>query len=152
MFSFEDNFFGIYFSKIEVNLKGILVISGNNDNLGVILQSNSDLTKIYGIDQEELLGQQVNTVMPRMISEIHDQILLNLFSNFSASKSITRVIHNFSINADKFLVIIYSLVKTLPWLYEKGINFIALIIPDESLNQRAILLIDPRNNQVLGLN
>ncbi len=87
-----------------------------------------------------------------MIAEIHDQILLNLFTNFSASKSITRVIHNFSINADKFLVIIFSLVKTLPWLYQKGINFIALVIPDENLNQRAVFLIDPRNNQLLGIN
>lgn len=55
--------------------------------------------------------------MPKMISEIHDQILLNLFNNFSTSKSIIRVIHNFSIDVDKFLVIIFSLVKTLPWLY-----------------------------------
>ncbi len=152
MYSFEDSFFSIYFNKIEVNLKGILVISGNSDTLGVILQSNSDLSKIYELAQEDLLGLQVNKVMPKMIAEIHDQILLNLFTNYSASKSITRVIHNFSINADKFLVIIFSLVKTLPWLYQKGINFIALVIPDENLNQRAVILIDPRNNQLLGIN
>ena len=152
MFSFEDNFFSIYFNKIEINLKGILVVSGNSDSLGVILQSNSDITKIYGIPVEDLLGIQINNVMPKMIAEIHDQILFNLFSNYSYSKSITRVIHNFSIDSEKFLVIIYSLVKTLPWLYEKGINFISLIIPDENLNQRPIILIDPRNNQVLGIN
>lgn len=77
---------------------------------------------------------QINSLMPRMISEIHDQILLNLFNNYSSSKSITRVIHNFSINNEKFILIVYSLVKTLPWLYENGINFISLIIPDDSLN------------------
>jgi hypothetical protein len=49
MFSFEDNFFSIYFNKIEVTRKGILVVSGNNDSLGVILQSNSDVSKLYGI-------------------------------------------------------------------------------------------------------
>lgn len=37
MFSFEDNFFSLYFNKIKVNRKGILVVSGNNDTLGVIL-------------------------------------------------------------------------------------------------------------------
>lgn len=37
MFSFEDSFFSIYFNKIEITLKGILVCSGNSDSLGVIL-------------------------------------------------------------------------------------------------------------------
>jgi hypothetical protein len=37
MYSFEDSFFSIYFNKIEVTLKGILVVSGNQDSLGVIL-------------------------------------------------------------------------------------------------------------------
>lgn len=72
MFSFEDSFFSIYFNKIEITLKGILVVSGNSDSLGVILQSNSDLSIIYGIAQEDILGLQVNAVMPKMIAEIHD--------------------------------------------------------------------------------
>ena len=37
MFSFEDSFFSVYFNKVEVTKKGILVVSGNSDSLGVIL-------------------------------------------------------------------------------------------------------------------
>ena len=47
---------GLFFTKIDIKEKGILIVSGNKDSLGVILSSNIDIARIYGIKVEDLYG------------------------------------------------------------------------------------------------
>ena len=52
---------------------------------------------------------------------------MNLFSS-GKSTSMKKLIHNFSIDKNNYIIPIYTVISTLPWIYENGINFISLIV------------------------
>lgn len=78
------------------------------------------------------MKKNVNSIIPKVISEIHDSYFLNLFENGSET-SIAKIIHNFALRKDKFMIPIFSLVKSLPRLHENGISFISLLLFDTNL-------------------
>ena len=54
---------------------GIIVISGNQHNLGVILHCNTQVKKIIGYFMNDLIGQNISRVMPKVIGDHHDESL-----------------------------------------------------------------------------
>ena len=63
-----------------------------------------------------------------------------------------KLLENFSIDNKKFMIPIYSVIQTLPWIYEKGINFISLIIEDSVLKNKSLLIYHPKDFRILGVN
>jgi PAS domain S-box-containing protein len=56
---------------------GVLIISGEYYNMGQVLQVNTKACDIFGYQAIELLGKNVNTLMPRPYAETHNARLQN---------------------------------------------------------------------------
>ncbi len=89
--------------------------------------------------------------MPRFIAEVHDEILLNFFK-VGINNSFTKKLNNYVLDNNKFILPTHSLVKSLPWFYEQGISFVALIFHDKKLDDKNLLIVDPDTFKLLGCN
>ncbi|MFO0469320.1 MAG: PAS domain S-box protein, partial [Bacteroidota bacterium] len=58
---------------IQTATDGIIII----DQLGVILKVNNAASELFGYHEEELIGRNINMLMPRKYSEKHDGYLQN---------------------------------------------------------------------------
>ena len=76
---------------------------------------------------------------------------MNLFDSGKSTSS-KKLIQNFSIDSKNFMIPMYSVIQTLPWIYENGINFISLIIEDSILRNKSLLIYHPKDFRILGVN
>lgn len=53
--------------------------------------------------------RNINVVIPKIIAEIHDQLIMNLFDSGKSTSS-KKLIENFSIDSKNFMVPIYSVI------------------------------------------
>ena len=56
----------------ENSQTGIIIISGNLNNLGVILHCNTQVRNIIGYYMSDLIGQNISRIMPKVIGDHHD--------------------------------------------------------------------------------
>lgn len=59
----------------ENSQTGIIVISGNLHNLGIIVHCNTQVRNILDYYMSDLIGQNINRVMPKVIGDHHDESL-----------------------------------------------------------------------------
>mmetsp|Transcript_27450 Transcript_27450/g.24200 ORF Transcript_27450/g.24200 Transcript_27450/m.24200 type:complete len:96 (-) Transcript_27450:1414-1701(-) len=65
----------------EFDSTPFIVISGESDKLGVILNMNLPACALFEYNRQELLNKKVNVLMPQMYSNLHDQFLDNYINN-----------------------------------------------------------------------
>jgi hypothetical protein len=53
------------------------VVSGQKHNVGIIKACSSKVTNILKYAGYELVGQNINTLMPSFISNMHNEVLIN---------------------------------------------------------------------------
>ena len=58
-----------------------IIISGKIDNFGTILNISQEISSILGYSNEELIGQNMNILIPDFMRKNHDQVILNKFKN-----------------------------------------------------------------------
>lgn len=59
----------------ENSQTGIIVISGNLHNLGVVQHCNTQVSNIIGYYMSDLIGQNINRIMPKVVGDHHDEVL-----------------------------------------------------------------------------
>ncbi|KAJ3379413.1 hypothetical protein HDU84_006705, partial [Entophlyctis sp. JEL0112] len=66
-------------SKLGMNLSAednaIIKISGERGNLGIITATNDNFNKLFGYCQGEIVGRNINMIVPSPFSELHDGFL-----------------------------------------------------------------------------
>lgn len=45
------------------------------NNIGIIINSNSELLKILGYTKQEVMGQKITKIMPKHYYDIHDSFV-----------------------------------------------------------------------------
>ena len=78
--------------------------------------------------KKEIINNNVRFIMPKIISDVHNDLIKSLY--VGKSKSMSKLITNFIKNKKNIYVPVYTILKSLPWLHQSGINFISLIIVD----------------------
>lgn len=68
----------------------------------------------------------------------------NYFYHKSHLNKIT-YIQNYAVDKQNFIKPIKSIIKPIPWLHEKGISFIGLLLEDDYFLDKSIILINPEN-------
>ena len=55
----------------------IITVSGNFNNIGIVTNTNNEITRILGFSKSDLIGQNVNRIMPKVYADQHDQFMRN---------------------------------------------------------------------------
>lgn len=97
-------------------MTGVIIISGERSNIGVIKYCNTKITELIKYSPHELLGQNVNILMPKFIGSMHDDILMS-YLELTKSKydNVERLAP--MIDKDNYLVFARILTKPLPSLF-----------------------------------
>ena len=73
----ENNFFNFDFYTLkEKNLFPFLIISADLKSLGKIKDCSIDLSKIFGYQKNELIGKNINILIPEIFHKKHDLIFM----------------------------------------------------------------------------
>lgn len=65
----EDSTFG------SNSASGIIMISATSKRIGTIIHTNEEIEFVLGYKREELIGQNINKIMPRPIAKAHDRLI-----------------------------------------------------------------------------
>ena len=78
----ERNFtnFDIEILKEKANLP-FIIISTDKDYLGKIIDLSMNILKIFGYSKNELIGKNINILIPKLFHKIHDLILIERIEN-----------------------------------------------------------------------
>ncbi len=74
-------------SLISSSTFQFIIISGKIDNFGTILNISQEISSILGYSNEELIGQNMNILIPDYIRKNHDQVILNKFKKIKFMKN-----------------------------------------------------------------
>ena len=73
----ENNFFNFDIETLkEKNIFPFLIISADLKNLGIIKDCSINLSKIFGYQKEELVGKNINILIPEIFHKKHDSVLI----------------------------------------------------------------------------
>ncbi len=50
----------------------IVIISASSSQIGTIIHTNQEIEQVLGYKRKELIGRNVNCLMPRVIGKAHD--------------------------------------------------------------------------------
>ncbi len=64
-----------------------IIISGKTDNFGTLLNISQEVCSILGYTSEELIGQNMNILIPDFMRKDHDKVILNKFKNIKLMKN-----------------------------------------------------------------
>ena len=93
-----------------------LIISGKIDNFGTILNISQEICNILGYSNEELIGQNMNILIPDFMRKNHDQVIIKKFKNIKLMKDYETALkpHIFLMKtSSKFIFPIGLLVGTI---------------------------------------
>lgn len=94
---------------------GVIIISGQRDSIGVIKYCTSKVTDIIKYPIYELIGLNINVVMPKFIGNMHDDVLYNYLemaeSQFDFVERLAPMI-----DKNSFMIITRILTKPFPSL------------------------------------
>ena len=103
----------------------VIEVSGNEDNLGEIRMASNSVWGLFGYKPGELIGQNIDSLMPKFFAERHDQFMQRfLLKEQKTVVDVARVV--FGLHQDGYLRNFRLLLKYLPDLSE-GIRLIGIV-------------------------
>jgi len=103
----------------------VIIVSGVLDKLGIVLYSNILLNSIVGYDKSELIGTSINKIIPKPISDIHNNLILNFYRT-GKRKFLDTINNLLCLHKNQTLINVDLYLCCLPNL-EYGLMFIGLI-------------------------
>ena len=103
----------------------IITISTCTSNMGLILNSNTDLQRLLGYSKSEVVGQKVTKLMPKVYYDIHDGFI-NRYINRTDKDIDCSELSVFALCKKGFLVECNMLVKLIPQI-EDGFHLVAFM-------------------------
>ena len=104
---------------------GIIIVNGNKEAQSKITRTNLFIQNIFGYSSNELLGQNINILMPDIVGEKHELFMVKYFKS-GEEKMMNRERELFAKKRSGFIFSVIIILKTVPSLIN-GIQYIALI-------------------------
>jgi PAS domain S-box-containing protein len=102
----------------------IITLSGNYNSIGTVTNSNNEVTRILGFAKNDIIGQNINRIMPKIFADMHDGLLRSYFER-SESKivgaGLERIVY--PQNKNGYLLPCTLMIKVLPNL-DEGIRIV----------------------------
>ena len=103
----------------------IITTSGNFNTMGTVMNSNNEITRILQYSKSDVIGQNINRIMPKVYSDIHDRLMRRYFET-----SVTQIMGNerliMPISKQGFIVPCTLMIKILPDL-DEGIRIVGFL-------------------------
>lgn len=101
------------------------MIDGSEEGLGEIVHTNNYIKKMLGYKRSELIGTNVNAIMPKVFGEHHNQVLAKYLSTSSdRANGKERMVP--ALGKDGYMIPTISLTKALANL-ENGIRIVGFM-------------------------
>ena len=113
----------------------VMTCSGNLRSIGVVLNTNSEITRLLQYSASELIGRNISQIMPNIIADIHNDLMMNYFTT-AKETSIGKEVDIFPLNKSSYLVPCTISTKVFPNLNE-GIKIVAFLRNVESHHKPA---------------
>ncbi|TNV87946.1 hypothetical protein FGO68_gene6125 [Halteria grandinella] len=110
----------------ENTASAIIVLSSTPTNFGQVIHCNDEVSLMLGYHPKELIGKNVNCIMPLPIAQVHQTFLQDYFETAKARGVINNVSQLFGASFDGYLRLFQIIVKVYPQLNEK-IIFVGFI-------------------------
>lgn len=115
----EDLLFG------ENSFCSIFVLEAEGKQLGFIEYVNEEVENLLGYSSRELIGKDINLIIPRTIAKVHTLLMTKFFEK-AESSVLNKVRELFAKDKDGYLIPIYLFSKVLPNL-SNGLKFIGVM-------------------------
>lgn len=103
----------------------LITVSGHIRTMGLVKDVTNEIAKILGYSKSELIGQNINTIMPKVIRDLHDKFMYNYFET-SHANTIGAEIRVFPLNKSGYITPCNLLVHLVPKL-DEGITLIGFL-------------------------
>jgi len=110
----------------------IITCSGNFTTMGIILNANNDVFKLLGYSKVEMIGQNINHIMPKALGDEHDSIMKNYFETAKDKAiGVERIV--FPVTKWGYIVPCSLMIKVLPSLSE-GLKTVGFLTELENIS------------------
>jgi PAS domain S-box-containing protein len=96
----------------------IITVSGNYKNMGTIINVNNEISSLLGYKKNEVIGEKVESLMPKIFSDNHQRLLMRYFNKPTNTLNIIRTVY--AMNKKGYVIPCSLTAKILPSL-QKGI-------------------------------
>ena len=103
----------------------IITCSGNLNEIGLVMNCNNEITRILNYSKNDLIGRNINSIMPPVISQYHNAFMMRYFET-SKSEILCTEREVFPINKKGYLVPCTLMIKILPNL-DEGIRIVGFL-------------------------
>jgi len=103
----------------------IVTCSGNFNSIGIVTNTNSEITRILGYSTNDIIGQNINRILPKVHADLHDGFM-RVYLESSESKVIGSERLVFPQNKQGYLVPCTLMIKVLPNL-DEGIQIVGFL-------------------------
>jgi len=141
----------------------VIILSGNRQNIGTIVNANHEIGQILGYHKNELVGENISAIMPEIMGIHHNVYLESYFErhNRSNTNEVSEQIV-FPQHAKGYIVPCMRLVRLVPNL-DNGVQFLGFVAlakdlsilrPDDVkvTNDELLLILLDEHYNVLGFN
>ncbi len=104
----------------------IITLSGNLNSMGIVTNSNNEISRILNYSKNEIVGQNISRIMPRYLANVHDGFMRNYFETSKARNVIGIERFVLPINKAGYLVPSTLMIKILPNL-DEGIQVVGFL-------------------------
>ncbi|KAJ3028151.1 UNVERIFIED_CONTAM: hypothetical protein HDU68_002343 [Siphonaria sp. JEL0065] len=109
---------------------GLITISGEKSNMCQVIHANPVFLKIFGFKKHELVGDNINKIIPNPFCQVHD-VLVSRYVETGFAKVIDRVRQVLGLNGDGYLFVFILCVKHI--VDPEGKNsFVGVVKPGPS--------------------
>jgi PAS domain S-box-containing protein len=142
------------FQKFDENSNTcIITVSGNFKTMGTIINVNNEIYKLLGYNKNEVIGEKVESLMPKIFSDNHQRLLMRFFNNPSDRPlNIVRTVY--AMNKKGYILPCSLTAKILPNL-DKGIQIVGFLKPleieNDQIEQDNFLLYSDEDGMVYGV-
>jgi len=121
-------------SSISSDGEACIFVSGKNNNISIITQANAALCSIFGYPLMQLIGKNVEELMPGIFAKYHEEVMLNSLESYSKWEDRMKEIHVFGKLRTGYIIPMWLTILSVPTLLN-NVNFIGIMRLDEDLDK-----------------
>ena len=135
---FSQNYYSLLFNKET----GIMIANGDKGKEGIIEKTNLEIEKIFQYKSNELKGKNLNILMPKIYSKIHNNFIKRYYEIGEKITIDKKNLKTFGKDKDNNIIMLKLIIKLFPIL-NQNVYFIG-IISKENIDD--IIFIDSNFN------
>ena len=122
----NQNFYNLIFRHDT----GIAICNGDNGKEGIIEKVNFEFEKIFKFPNDELIGQDISILMPKIFANQHKNFVQNYINIGEKIIIDTKEHHTFAKDKNNSIIFIKLYIKLFPVLND-SVYFIGMILPEK---------------------